>query len=34
MFEQCFPNTLDSTVDHFDGTEGSEDTFVITGGIY
>lgn len=32
MFEQCFPNTLDTTV--FSGTvEGKPDTFVITGDI-
>ena len=30
MFENCFPNTLDTTV-HFDG---KEDTFVYTGDIH
>nr|WP_320021760.1 glycoside hydrolase family 125 protein [uncultured Draconibacterium sp.] len=33
MFENCFPNTLDTTVEH--GTlEGKPDTFVITGDIH
>lgn len=32
IFEQCFPNTLDTTVNYF--TENPEpDTFVITGDI-
>ena len=30
MFENCFPNTLDTTV-HFDG---ADDTFVYTGDIH
>lgn len=32
MFENCFPNTLDTTVD-FKMTDGRPDTFVITGDI-
>ncbi|MFI4912356.1 MAG: glycoside hydrolase family 125 protein [Sedimentisphaeraceae bacterium JB056] len=32
MFENCFPNTLDTTVD-FDIIDGKPDTFVITGDI-
>jgi meiotically up-regulated gene 157 (Mug157) protein len=32
MFENCFPNTLDTTV-HFQTKNGVEDTFVITGDI-
>src|SRR5689334_3623700 len=32
MFENCFPNTLDTTVD-FTVVEGSPDTYVITGDI-
>ena len=32
MFEQCFPNTLDTTV-FFDNQNGQPDTFVITGDI-
>ena len=32
MFENCFPNTLDTTVD-FDVTDGKPDTYVITGDI-
>lgn len=32
MFENCFPNTLDTTV-HFNETNGKPDTFVITGDI-
>ena len=32
MFENCFPNTLDTTVD-FNMVDGKPDTFVITGDI-
>lgn len=32
MFENCFPNTLDTTIKHHTG-EGKPDTFVITGDI-
>src|SRR5215831_9752675 len=32
MFENCFPNTLDTTVD-FEVIEGRPDTYVITGDI-
>lgn len=32
MFENCFPNTLDTTISHF-SAEGEPDTFVITGDI-
>ena len=32
MFENCFPNTLDTTID-FEMIEGNHDTFVITGDI-
>ena len=32
MFENCYPNTLDTTVD-YEVTEGKPDTFVITGDI-
>jgi meiotically up-regulated gene 157 (Mug157) protein len=32
MFENCYPNTLDTTVD-FQVKEGRPDTFVITGDI-
>jgi meiotically up-regulated gene 157 (Mug157) protein len=33
MFENCFPNTLDTTV-HYRATEGEDDTFVYTGDIH
>ncbi len=33
MFENCFPNTLDTTV-HFRVTDGKPDTFVYTGDIH
>jgi meiotically up-regulated gene 157 (Mug157) protein len=33
MFENCFPNTLDTTV-HFKMIDGKPDTFVITGDIH
>lgn len=33
MFENCFPNTLDTTV-HFGVKDGKEDTFVYTGDIH
>lgn len=32
LFENCFPNTLDTTI-HFDNDNGKADTFVITGDI-
>ncbi|NPD85199.1 glycoside hydrolase family 125 protein [Lentimicrobium sp. L6] len=32
MFENCYPNTLDTTVD-FEMIDGKEDTFIITGDI-
>lgn len=32
LFENCFPNTLDTTVDHAD-VDGRPDTFVVTGDI-
>ena len=31
LFENCFPNTLDTTVEHFTGDP--LDTFIITGDI-
>ena len=34
MFENCFPNTLDTTVHYTDGGDGNEDTFVYTGDIH
>ncbi|MDR0348157.1 MAG: glycoside hydrolase family 125 protein, partial [Tannerella sp.] len=33
MFENCFPNTLDTTV-HYRAIEGDDDTFVYTGDIH
>ena len=33
MFSNCFPNTLDTTVDVSRDTEGRSDTFIITGDI-
>jgi meiotically up-regulated gene 157 (Mug157) protein len=33
LFANCFPNTLDTTVDHNPKTKGKPDTFVITGDI-
>ena len=33
MFENCFPNTLDTTV-HYSVVEGDDDTFVYTGDIH
>ena len=33
LFENCFPNTLDTTV-NFSNIEGKLDTFVITGDIH
>jgi meiotically up-regulated gene 157 (Mug157) protein len=33
MFENCFPNTLDTTV-HYRAVEGEDDTFVYTGDIH
>lgn len=34
MFENCFPNTLDTTVYFRDDADGAEDTFVYTGDIH
>ena len=34
MFENCFPNTLDTTVHFTDAADGNEDTFVYTGDIH
>lgn len=34
MFENCFPNTLDTTVHYDDQGDGKEDTFVYTGDIH
>lgn len=34
MFENCFPNTLDTTVHYRKDTDGSHDTFVYTGDIH
>lgn len=34
MFENCYPNTLDTTVHFTDGGDGKEDTFVYTGDIH
>ena len=33
MFQNCFPNTLDTTV-HYSNAEGDDDTFVYTGDIH
>ncbi len=33
MFENCFPNTLDTTVEYRTDSTGEDDTFVITGDI-
>ena len=33
LFENCFPNTLDTTITHFGELKGKADTFVITGDI-
>lgn len=33
MFENCFPNTLDTTV-HYRVKDGQDDTFVYTGDIH
>ena len=33
MFENCFPNTLDTTV-HYRAIDGDDDTFVYTGDIH
>jgi len=33
LFENCFPNTLDTTITHFGVLKGKADTFVITGDI-
>lgn len=34
MFENCFPNTLDTTVEYNEDENGTPDTFVITGDIH
>ncbi|MGM9701926.1 MAG: glycoside hydrolase family 125 protein [Prevotella sp.] len=34
MFENCFPNTLDTTVHYEEGADGTPDTFVYTGDIH
>ena len=34
MFENCFPNTLDTTVHYGVGEDGEDDTFVYTGDIH
>ena len=34
MFENCFPNTLDTTVHFRKDTDGMDDTFVYTGDIH
>ena len=34
MFENCFPNTLDTTVNFSEDENGNPDTFVITGDIF
>ena len=34
MFENCFPNTLDTTVQYSEDENGNPDTFVITGDIF
>lgn len=34
MFENCFPNTLDTTVHFLDSEDGKNDTFVYTGDIH
>lgn len=33
LFENCFPNTLDTTITHYGMLKGKADTFVITGDI-
>ena len=33
LFENCFPNTLDTTVKHFGTLNGKQDAFIITGDI-
>ena len=34
MFENCFPNTLDTTVHYAEAEDGDDDTFVYTGDIH
>lgn len=34
MFENCFPNTIDTTVHYRTGDDGDDDTFVYTGDIH
>lgn len=34
MFENCFPNTLDTTVSFSESEDGTPDTFVVTGDIH
>lgn len=33
MFKASYPNTLSTTVNHFDLTPGNESTYIITGDI-
>ena len=33
MFKKSYPNTLNTTVQHFDLTQGQESTYIITGDI-
>ena len=33
VFSKAFPNTLETTVQHYNLTEGSESTYIITGDI-
>lgn len=34
MFANCFPNTIDTTVEYAEASDGTPDTFVITGDIH
>ncbi len=34
MFANCFPNTLDTTVEYSEAPDGTPDTFIITGDIH
>lgn len=33
IFQKAFPNTLETTVQHYNLTEGAESTYIITGDI-